>query len=347
MRFIKLLIFLVIIAGSIYYLYDVNSSNDRTLEAKNQQSLSREPEEHSLHEKSDEFEGDMYDWIGKDASALQDAYGDPARKDESAYGDKWWIYNDLESAYLQFGIKDNSIQTIYVTGEDASLSPLSLDESYDKIDETIPFESDITFTKNGADYTFHLSGKDLQNQPLIKIDDDLFVQLYMDEMNRSLIAARIVTSDVLLSHMPYELTYEGDLPEEPEPSKETWKDIQSGMEKQIFDITNVFRDQFDKRPLEWDEDLQQVAFSHSKDMENRNYFAHESPDGNGLTERMTANDIPYKTAGENIAADYTDGPSVVWGWLNSEEHREILLGDDFTNLGVGVYRNYYTQDYLR
>ncbi|MDY0396277.1 CAP domain-containing protein [Virgibacillus halophilus] len=34
------------------------------------------------------------------------------------------------------------------------------------------------------------------------------------------------------------------------------------------------------------------------------------------------------------------------GWLNSKGHREALLNKDYTNLGVGVYKFYYTQNFL-
>ncbi len=34
------------------------------------------------------------------------------------------------------------------------------------------------------------------------------------------------------------------------------------------------------------------------------------------------------------------------GWLNSKEHRKILLNDTYTHVGTGVYMNYYTQIFV-
>jgi uncharacterized protein YkwD len=62
---------------------------------------------------------------------------------------------------------------------------------------------------------------------------------------------------------------------------------------------------------------------------------------------LTAANVPFQMAGENIAAHYVDGPAVVEGWLNSKGHRESLLSGDFTHLGVGVYQKYYTQNFIR
>src|SRR5699024_4433861 len=122
----------------------------------------------------------------------------------------------------------------------------------------------------------------------------------------SLTAIRVVSADILLSLIPYKLTYQGSLPEKKEWSDEEWKEIQAGMEKQIFDVTNVIRRQFEKDNLKWDEALQHVALSHSKDMEKQGYFSHVSPNGDGLSERLLKQNISYQSAGENIAAGYID-----------------------------------------
>ncbi|MBR3119412.1 MAG: CAP domain-containing protein, partial [Oceanobacillus sp.] len=41
-----------------------------------------------------------------------------------------------------------------------------------------------------------------------------------------------------------------------------------------------------------------------------------------------------------------DAPAAMEGWLNSEGHREALLSNDYTHIGVGVHRLYYTQNFL-
>ena len=56
--------------------------------------------------------------------------------------------------------------------------------------------------------------------------------------------------------------------------------------------------------------------------------------------------IYYESAGENIAYQYIDSIDVVSGWLNSKGHRETLLDEDFTHIGIGVYKKYFTQDFL-
>lgn len=66
-----------------------------------------------------------------------------------------------------------------------------------------------------------------------------------------------------------------------------------------------------------------------------------------VKERLKSTKIKYRTAGENTAGNYLDGPAVVEAWLNSDAHRANILNKHFTNLGAGVFQNYYTEDFIQ
>src|SRR5699024_11509074 len=61
------------------------------------------------------FEGDLFSYIGKNSEKLIDDLGDPDRKDMSAYGYTWWVYTDEESTYMQFGVEDDEVVTIFAS----------------------------------------------------------------------------------------------------------------------------------------------------------------------------------------------------------------------------------------
>ena len=65
-----------------------------------------------------------------------------------------------------------------------------------------------------------------------------------------------------------------------------------------------------------------------------------------MAHRLEVGKVTYRSAGENIAANYVDAIAVTEGWLNSKGHRESLLNKEFTQLGVGVYEKYYTQNFI-
>lgn len=114
-------------------------------------------------------------------------------------------------------------------------------------------------------------------------------------------------------------------------------------------------------PLEWDGTVASVSRAHSRDMAQREYFAHVNPDGEGPYDRFTAVDGYCRAYGENIALTWVDRPveqpggddvvryqtaeglatGLVDQWMNSTEHREAILEEHaahgWDRGGVGVY----------
>jgi len=351
----------MIVIGSGYYILTqttmippklINTVKDKTLELIDTNEIKRQfqKETNDLPEHEVEklaIEEDLFSWIGETPAALEEELGEAVRKDLSPYGYTWWVYTNHASEYIQFGIEDNEIQTIYVSGEDLYLETLEVGQSYSSVSENYRFEDEVRYENGSSFYTFHLTAEDVKRRPLVKLADDLFLQLYFDTYTNTLSSVRIATIHTLLSQLSYEIEYRGELPSEPELSAQEWKEVDQAMEQQVFDLTNVWRHRFDKPSLKWEEAIQEVAFMHSKDMADQDYFSHESLDGRGLKERLAENDVDYQAAGENIAAHYPDAPSAMEGWLNSEGHRDVLLDEQFTHLGVGVYRLYFTQNFSR
>ncbi|WP_068672499.1 CAP domain-containing protein [Oceanobacillus sp. Castelsardo] len=292
------------------------------------------------------FKKNMTRWIGQSKSELLNEFGEPERKDPSAYGYEWWVYQKGYSDYLQFGILNEEIITVYVIGNQLEYDSISIGESYKELSSKYDFANEVEYNESMSSYTFRLTEEDLKTRPLIKLSSDTFMQLYFDTFTEELSSIRILAANVLLMHQPYEIVYRGSLPEAPKLDEQQWEEVESGMEKQIFDITNVMRVRQGSKPLEWEHTVRDVAYDHSKDMAENNYFSHFGLDGEGLKERLADKEVFYLSAGENIAAQYTDAPAAMEGWLNSKGHREALLSDDYTHIGVGVYRLYYTQNFL-
>ncbi|MUK89555.1 hypothetical protein GMD78_14400 [Ornithinibacillus sp. L9] len=352
MRIIRSLIVLSIIALIAFYI--IGKTNMTPKEAIDQITLVFDEKKNELRTKKvpekmiadQKLEGDLFRWIGKDTDELLDTLGEPVRKDKSAYDYEWWVYTNETTKYMQFGVVEGEIQTIYATGLELDIDPFTIGDSYESIAEELSFESDVSYNKGLSSYTFQLKEEDIKRRPLAKITNDLFIQPYFDTFTDKLSSIRIMTGEVLLKHRPYALQYRGDLPPEPNYSDEEWEEIENGMEQQIFDISNVIRNFYDKPTLNWDDTVREVAYLHSKDMAENNYFSHYGLNGEGLKERLEEKEIYYFAAGENIAAQYVDAPAAVEGWLNSEGHREALLSTKYTHLGVGVFRFYYTQNFL-
>ncbi|MCA1062245.1 CAP domain-containing protein [Rossellomorea sp. AcN35-11] len=284
-------------------------------------------------------------WIGKDSNKVIDALGQPDRVEPSPYEYEWWIYPISHKQYIQMGINKNKVVTLYAIGNQVDVAPYKLGQRLEDIYRFTIVDSEIVVNDDSGAYQFELNEEDLNTRLLVPLGD-IYAQLYLDKFTGKLTSIRFLDSETLIEMHPYEMMYRGELAQEQVPTDDQWDKVNSASEQQIFDITNVIRVQFEEDTLKWDEDTAQVARGHSQEMFEEEYFSHESPTLGNLSERLESENVMFKTAGENIASQYTDAPEAVHGWLNSEGHRKILLEKQFTHLGVGVYKRYYTQNFI-
>ena len=81
--------------------------------------------------------------------------------------------------------------------------------------------------------------------------------------------------------------------------------------------------------------LNQSATDKCADMQARNYWGHDAPDGTTpwyFIRRYTT----YLHAGENLAKDFATSDGVVKGWMRSTGHRENLLATKYAYVGFAV-----------
>ena len=91
-------------------------------------------------------------------------------------------------------------------------------------------------------------------------------------------------------------------------------------------------------PVAWNERLFSAANAHSADMAGRNYFAHSTPDGVDLSQRVAAAGYGASAAGENIAAGDGSVRGVMTTWLQSDGHCRNIMRPVFTEVAVACVR---------
>ncbi|GAA0338799.1 CAP domain-containing protein [Bacillus carboniphilus] len=284
--------------------------------------------------------------IGKSSEETMEILGTPNRIEPSLYGYDWWVYQGGSDQYLQVGLEDQKVVTAFVMGEEVDVSPFYIGQSIQEIFRQATLSTDIQLEYKGTTYQFELTEEDLNIRPLVPVGD-IYVQLYFDKYTEELSSIRFMNKETLIKLQPYDLVYRGTLYELAPVAEDKWKAATEGIEKQIFEMSNVIRERFGLPLLEWDPLTSVVAYEHSKDMHDKQYFSHTSPEFGELQDRLEAKEVMYEMAGENIAAQYIDAGAVIEGWINSKGHRETLLQEEFTHLGVGVYKKYYTQNFLK
>ncbi|MCL1700151.1 CAP domain-containing protein [Lysinibacillus sp. Bpr_S20] len=283
--------------------------------------------------------------IGKEAKVVLERYGKPVRKESSSFGYDWWIYNASASTFFMVGVDNNVVTQVYIAGKDLDASPFKIGQKRDDIYRMTIIDYEVTANVGKNIFVFSMSEEDMQTRLLVKFDG-LFAQLYIDRETGELQGIRFTNSKTLVLHQPYEMTYQGELVIPTPPSSFLQQEINEANAAQLDDLINITRVQHDLAPLNIDQSLEEVAKVHSEDMKVQNFLGHESPINGDLKKRLGTHGIEYSEANENLATDYFDAIEVMHGWLNSPEHRNVMLNDRYTTVGSGVFLNYYTQIFL-
>ncbi len=114
--------------------------------------------------------------------------------------------------------------------------------------------------------------------------------------------------------------------------------VDEASEKQMFELVNEERGKRGIRPLTFRQELLPVARAHARDMWERKYFGHISPDGKDVADRLDDRGIEYHIVGENLALAPTVSTAHT-GLMNSEGHRENILRKEFRRVAIGVIDN--------
>ena len=105
-------------------------------------------------------------------------------------------------------------------------------------------------------------------------------------------------------------------------------------------LLNAERAQRDLPPLSRRRALDRAAEAHARDMADRAFFAHESPDGSEPHERiLRAGYRRARLTGENLAKGEREAgtaASIVDGWMHSPGHRANILRAAFEEIGIAI-----------
>lgn len=284
--------------------------------------------------------------IGLKSEQIKAKYGKPARTSPSAYGYQWWVYDDHLKNYMQIGIENGKVVSVFAFGENLNTGKLTINGKRKTVLSGIATKQNVSLNSGGTKYIFNLKSDDLKARPLVRVGKTWAI-LYFDTFTNRLAGIRYLDSHTLAKMRPYSLSYYGKLPQSSQLSRKQWKTVESGEDQGILKMTNVIRKRFGLSELKWDGQAATAAFGHSKDMALHHYFDHTSPSQGTVGQRLHKAGVQYLEAGENIAANYPDGIAAMFGWLNSKGHRENLLHKPYTYLGVGVYKKEYTQDFVK
>lgn len=106
-------------------------------------------------------------------------------------------------------------------------------------------------------------------------------------------------------------------------------------EQKMFDLVNEERIKEGMGELEFNAGLSTIGRNYSKDMFERGYFSHYSPESKTVADRGVVARISFSVIGENLAYA-PDVESAHKGLMNSPGHRANILSKDYKKVGIGV-----------
>ena len=251
------------------------------------------------------YTGSVMIVLGMDFSELDKEMGTVSYKIPAEYeGCEWYVYNTDYTKFTMVLVKESKVVGAFVDGQEFQFGNIN----------TSTTKKDIIEMRFASTWG--------RKEKYTKNEENCMITVYLDTLEDNTVEGVLVTEKL---------------------DSKIDDTVIAGFEKVAFDVANSFRVKHGIAQLIWSEEVANVARLHSIDMKENNYFDHTSLSGTSPGERLTSANLIWRAYAENIAAGYTDGVDVTYGWINSEGHRNNLLFEAVKYLGVGVSSTYYTQ----
>ena len=108
------------------------------------------------------------------------------------------------------------------------------------------------------------------------------------------------------------------------------------IKERIIELVNDERIKGGFKPLSNNQLLDKSAELKAKDIVDKNYWSHNSPEGTEPWHFFQKVGYVYQEAGENLARGYFSGDEIVDSWMNSQTHKDNILTTRYTDIGIGI-----------
>lgn len=180
-------------------------------------------------------------YIGQEFSTFEAEYGQPERIDATAYGYQSYIYAKDSQKYLQVGVKDKKIVTIYALGTALDIAPFQMNMYLDDLYSIVTVVPEVTFKYEDNTYELELTEEDMNYLPLIRFDNKSFASLEIDSQTNQVVSIRYFDKETLLRVAPYDVSGAGQIKPLASLNAEDWKKIDESNRIQTKEIVNILR----------------------------------------------------------------------------------------------------------
>lgn len=272
--------------------------------------------------------------IGMSEQEVVSMLGNPNEQSGNEYGTKWNTYHQNYRNFMMISYDEKRKVNALYTNDDliASASNIKYRSSKENVREA--FGEPLKEIRKGLNIFILQESEEFD---LFEVGDSYVYVFYDIHKNTTVTALQLIDMSL---EMKKTGIYAGGNAQ-----------LQQGFERQLFDLTNAARVRHGFGALEWEPQASLTARKHSRDMADQDYFSHENKLGKSPFDRMDDDLIKFRGAGENLAYGQSSSIFAHEGLMNSPGHRENILLDSYSHLGVGVAFNeksqpYYTENFL-
>lgn len=271
--------------------------------------------------------------LGATEEQVKAELGEPQSHSLNEYGTEWFTYHEDYQNYVMISFDEKwKVNAIY-TNDDLISSKAGVQYGTEKAEVRKAYGEPLKELRKGLNIYVLQDGEGMD---LFKVGDVYMYVFYDVHQNTTVTAVQLITT--ALEHRKSGMYAGGDV------------SLRNGFEQQLFDLTNAARVRHGRSILRWDDAISETARNHSLDMAINDYFNHENLEGLSPFDRMKADQIKFSKAGENLAYGQSSSIFAHEGLMNSKGHRDNILVDDYSHLGIGVAFNdksqpYYTENF--
>jgi uncharacterized protein YkwD len=109
----------------------------------------------------------------------------------------------------------------------------------------------------------------------------------------------------------------------------------------IIALANTDRAKSSAGSLTEDVRLDHAAQLKANDMAAKSYFSHIDPSGNAPWMWFKKVGYYYWSAGENLAINFSDAPTLNSAWMNSPTHKANIVNSGYSRVGIGIAHGTY------
>jgi uncharacterized protein YkwD len=256
--------------------------------------------------------------IGMSAQQLKAQYGSPARVEPSEYNFNWYVYNRDYKNFFMAGVRGNVVVAVYTNAKTLNYAgKFKLGSSASAVRGSLG--SPVSYVRSG-NTVFILNNAD--EKDVIPVGDNYLIAFYDTVKGGGVTALMIVPQseedNALINHPALS------------------DSLVAAYQRINVDLVNSIRVRNGLKKLTVDSKDTALAVSRSKDMRDRNYFDHYTPDNKSPDDQAKKMGMKYTLLGENIAYGNHNAMLAHEAFMDSAGHRSNILRSNFTKIGAGV-----------